>query len=256
MKGASSWLTSLPIKAENYHLNKREFYDAIALRYRWRMKFLPSICACGKRFDPDHALSCLKGGFIHQRHDEIRDTIADMLDDVLIDVQTEPALLPVTGEHLPSGTNESQEARLDISGRGFWQRGQRAFFDVRVFNPLAQGYASRTIESLFRQQEREKKRSYNQRVINIENGTFTPLIFSAYGGVSIETDYFMKSLIEKLSSKKSIDTSQVATWLRRKISFALTRSAVLCIRGSRSRSHSVVVKDSEIVIAESLKINN
>ena len=34
MKGASSWLTSLPLKAENFVHNKREFYDAIRFRYR------------------------------------------------------------------------------------------------------------------------------------------------------------------------------------------------------------------------------
>ena len=32
MKGASSWLNSLPLKEEGYSLNKREFYDAVALR--------------------------------------------------------------------------------------------------------------------------------------------------------------------------------------------------------------------------------
>ena len=47
MKGASSWLTSLPLKAENFVLNKREFHDAIRLRYRWHLKFMPTICVCG-----------------------------------------------------------------------------------------------------------------------------------------------------------------------------------------------------------------
>ena len=30
MKGASSWLTILPLKAEDYNLNKREFYDSLS----------------------------------------------------------------------------------------------------------------------------------------------------------------------------------------------------------------------------------
>ena len=34
MKGASSWLTILPLKSENFDLNKREFYDVLNLRYR------------------------------------------------------------------------------------------------------------------------------------------------------------------------------------------------------------------------------
>ena len=68
MKGGSSWLSSLPLESEGHDLNKREFCDALALRYRWNMKHLPSICVCGKKLSVDHFMSCLKGGFIHQRH--------------------------------------------------------------------------------------------------------------------------------------------------------------------------------------------
>ena len=65
MKGSSSWLNSLPLKSEGNVLNKREFNDALSLRYRWQMKYLPSSCPCGKTFTIHHAMSCLKGGFIH-----------------------------------------------------------------------------------------------------------------------------------------------------------------------------------------------
>ena len=34
-KGASNWLSSLPIQAKGFSLNKQEFFDAIALRYGW-----------------------------------------------------------------------------------------------------------------------------------------------------------------------------------------------------------------------------
>ena len=40
--------------------------------------------------------------------------------------------LPLTGEVLISSANSSDKARLDVSARGFWQRGQRTIFDVRV----------------------------------------------------------------------------------------------------------------------------
>ena len=132
MKGASNWLTSLPLKMENYALNKREFRDAIRMRYRWPLRYLPTICACGKQFSVDHAMSCLKGGFIHQRHDDIRDLFGQLATEVSHDVEIEPALLPLTGEQLHATANEQDEARLDLSIGGFWQRGQRAFFDVRI----------------------------------------------------------------------------------------------------------------------------
>ena len=33
MKGSSNWLNSLPLKSEGYNLNKREFFDALSIRY-------------------------------------------------------------------------------------------------------------------------------------------------------------------------------------------------------------------------------
>ena len=132
---SSSWLTSLPLKSEGYDLNKREFFDALALRYRWPIRRLPTHCSCGKPFDVDHAMTCLKGGFIHRRHDDLRDLLAKSLKEVFSETATEPRLQPLTGEQFAASSNTSPDARLDIAVRGFWQRGEMAFFDVRVFNP-------------------------------------------------------------------------------------------------------------------------
>ena len=62
----------------------------------------------------------------------MRDLFASLLKDVCHDVEVEPHLQPLTGEVLISSDNSSDKARLDVSARGFWQRGQRTFFDVRV----------------------------------------------------------------------------------------------------------------------------
>jgi len=119
MRGASSWLTTLPLKSENFDLNKREFFDALSLRYRWTPKYLSSTCPCGKRFDVDHATSCMKGRFVHRGHDDVRDLFESLLKDVCHDVEVEPHLQPLTGEVLISSANSSDEARLDVSARGF-----------------------------------------------------------------------------------------------------------------------------------------
>ena len=121
MKGASAWLTSLPLKREGYVLNKREFFDAVALRYRWVLKRLPSNCVCSEKFTMDHAMDCKTGGYIHRRHDRLRDLFADLLDEVAYDVCTEPGLQPLSGEVLPPGTNTQDDARSDVAARGFWQ---------------------------------------------------------------------------------------------------------------------------------------
>ena len=234
LKGASSWLTPYPLKRDNLLLNKREFTDAVRLRYRWQLKYLPAKCACGKQFTVDHAMSCAKGGFIHQRHDDVRDMLAHVLNDVCNDVQTEPHLQPLTGENLPANANTTEEARLDIRARSFWQRGQLAFFDVKVFNPYAKSHLTKRLEKAFEASENEKKRKYNQRIIEVEHGSFSPIVVTPYGGSGRETDKFLQELAKKLAAKMDLDNSRMIQWLRTKLSFTLLRSAILCIRGSRT----------------------
>ena len=122
--GASIWLSSLPLKSENFSLTKREFYDGIHLRYAWDLKNLPSECVCKAKFNVDHALSCKIGGFVTLRHNEMRDLTVDLLSTVCKDV---------CKEHCLQKSENGVELRADASARGFWQIMQRAFVDVRVF---------------------------------------------------------------------------------------------------------------------------
>ena len=65
-KGASAWLTVLPIEEHGFALHKGAFRDALALRYGWTPHGMSSICICGKQNDPSHALSCARGGCHHE----------------------------------------------------------------------------------------------------------------------------------------------------------------------------------------------
>ena len=99
--GASSWLTVIPIRDLIFKLNKREFRDAITeLRYDWEITDTPNVCVCGDQFNVDHAVVCRRGGFIIQRHSELRDLEAEMLSMVCNDVEIEPVVQEITGETL------------------------------------------------------------------------------------------------------------------------------------------------------------
>ena len=117
-------------------------------------------------------MNCQKGGFVHQRHDQTRNLLALLMSDVMRDVEIEPQLTPVTGERLPSNANMSDEARLDISARSFWMEGQRAFFDVRVFNPFAPTHSSQSQQNPFNANEREKKRCMTTELSKLSTGRF------------------------------------------------------------------------------------
>ena len=46
-KGASSWLTAVPLVDQGLVLNKQEFRDSLCLRYNMPLSDLPSKCVCG-----------------------------------------------------------------------------------------------------------------------------------------------------------------------------------------------------------------
>ena len=235
-KGASSWLTSLPLKEMGFSLTKQEFRDAIALRYSLPIENLPTECACGESLTTDHAMICRMGGFVTMRHNELRDTIQDMIEEVCTDVKKEPLLTPLSGESLRYATaNKCDNARMDMSARDFWVKGQTAYFDIRVFDPMAYSYRNQEIEKNHATHEAEKKRAYEERINKVEHGSFTPLVFTIMGGASKVTQKMLTKLSEKLSDKRGLSNSVVTAWIRVKLSFALLRSANLCLRGTRRR---------------------
>ena len=105
--------------------------------------------------------------------------------------------------HMPS-SNKSPEARLDISARGVWLKNQRAFFDVRVFYPNARRFKSKSLKQTYVDNEKDKKRAYNERVLQVENGTFTPLVFSVFGGMGEECKVFYKRLWSQKNAVKTL----------------------------------------------------
>ena len=62
-----------------FKLNKRELHDAIKLRCDWPVEDIPSTCVCGDIFTVDHAMIRKRGGFVTQRHNELRDLEAEVL---------------------------------------------------------------------------------------------------------------------------------------------------------------------------------
>ena len=139
-KRASTLLTALPIDDHGFALHKSAFKDALSLRYDWTLQNSPSHCSCSQAFSIEHALTCKTGGFPVVRHNEVRDITASLLSEVCYGVTIEPHLQSLSGETLSHRSAIIDDgARLDISIYGFWGgRFEKAFLDVRVFNPSSQ----------------------------------------------------------------------------------------------------------------------
>ena len=236
-KGASSWLSALPVEEPGLTLHKGDFRDALCLRYGWQPTNVPSKCTCGASFSVEHTLCCSMGGFPTIRHIEIRDFIANVMSDTCHDVCIEPPLQALTTEPLPHATsNRDDGARLDIRAQGFWDdRHKHAFFDVRVFYPNAPSYRNLQLGSVYSRHEKEKKRSYEDPIREVEHGSFTPLVFSTSGGMGTLATTAYKRLASQITWKKNQPYNKVMAWLCCHLCFSLLRSSITVIREARSR---------------------
>ena len=188
-------------------------------------------------------MDCPRGGFPSKRHNLIRDITANLMTEACEGVAIEPPLQPLSGKRFSCTSAITEDnARSDICAQGF--RGndsQRAFFDVRICNPTAQSYHNSSLEAVYQLQERGKRRQYEERIREVEMSSFTPLVFSIFGGMSKSTAAAYKHLADL---KRGEPYGQVISWICIKINFALLKSSINAIRGYRSRQGRPVKFDS------------
>ena len=93
------------------------------------------------------------------------------------------------------------------------------------------------LDQIYREHETGIKRQYASRVLEEEQATFTPLVFSTTGGMAAECKRYHSRLAKLLATKKGESYSTTMSWIRARVSFALLRSQLLCLRGSRAGHH-------------------
>ena len=81
------------------------------------------------------------------------------------------------------------------------------FIDVRVMHVNSKCNQGKATSTIFKEQEEEKKRKYQQRVLDVEMGSFTPLVFGT------NCNCFLKRLAEKLSEKNEEPYHITITWI-------------------------------------------
>ena len=101
-------------------------------------------------------MSCKKSGCIYIRYNDLLDLTANMMSESCKDTEIEPKLKPLSGVELQGRTSNNSK---------FLQR-------CHVMN------------------EQEKKRAYNERILQMDHNTFTPLRFSINGIMGRECQKF------------------------------------------------------------------
>ena len=69
---------------------------------------------------------------------------------------------------------------------------------------------------------KRKKCNYNQRIIQVEQRTFSHFVFSLYVGMGRECQAFYSRLSELLAEKRNIHKSIMMHWIRSKLCYELT----------------------------------
>ena len=131
-------------------------------------------------------------------------------------------------------SNNLNEARVDIRTLGLRKQGQQAFFDLKVFDPNACRYPNKSLQQCHVMNEQENNRAYNERILQIDHGAFTPLVFSINGSMGTECQKFYSRLEQLISEKRDLPQSTSSNWIRTKLCFGLLKSSLLCLKGSRT----------------------
>ena len=71
-----------------------------------------------------------------------------------------------------------------------------------------------------------------------------------------ECTKFYSKLAELLSDKHKQSKSLTVNWIRTKVCFGLSKSCLLCLRGSRSVNINIIKIDDNMMVADELALMN
>ena len=76
----------------------------------------------------------------------------------------------------------------------------------------------------------KEKNQYMNRVLQLEKGSFVPLIFTTIGGMAPEAKRFIRRLAVLIATKTNEDYSQVMCNIRTRLNMDIMRSVLVAVR--------------------------
>ena len=98
--------------------------------------------------------------------------------------------------------------------------------------------------------EQEKCYAYDERIHEVKRACFSPLVFSASGGMGPSATTVYSKLSSMLADKWDWPYSRCMLWLRCRLCFSLLRSAIMCIRGHRFVAHRPIPSNFDLAYSE------
>ena len=170
------------------------------------------------------------------RHNRVRDLEATLMKEVCHNVQTEPELLSITQDDPIRIGNTAEKARCDVAGVGVWGAYEKTFLDIRIMHPNSQSYLNKPVKDVYALHEQKKKRLYNERVLQVERGSFTPIVGSTFGGWGKEAERHHKRIATLIAAKKNEEYADVMNYIRTRLRFSLLKSILTAVRGVRGKN--------------------
>ena len=93
---------------------------------------------------------------------------------------------------------------------------------TRVFNPYTPSHRGTTLAQRYRRNEQEKKRVYEEKVREVEYGSFSPLIFSTSVGMGPIATVVYKWIATLIAEKRDQPYSRTLFWICYKLSLVST----------------------------------
>ena len=119
---------------------------------------------------------------------------------------------------------------VDLCVIGVWIPQSEVLFDIHVADTDAQSYWSQAPLAVLSSAECDKKKKYSQACQD-RRSTSTPLCVSVNGMMGQEATAFLQWITDLLPAKWEMDYGLVMGWICTRLSFAILRATLLCIRG-------------------------
>ena len=136
-------------------------------------------------------------------------------------------------------TTTENDSRLDIKANELLVgRFSRTFFDVKSFNAHAKS-CPKTISDAYKHHGCQNIKIPTKN-LDVEHSSFGPLIFACTGGATPGSS----KIVQKLAEKRHKSNSDTINFRKAKISFALLRSAIRCLRGCKKLKNTFNIDNS------------
>ncbi|KAL7474526.1 hypothetical protein ACHAW6_000505 [Cyclotella cf. meneghiniana] len=246
---AGVWLSTIPDRFSGTKLTKDEWFDNVAIRYGQRPANLPDQCdGCGAGLTLEHGLSCKRGRLVGIRHDDVREEWAHLCSIALTDsrVVINPTIFygnrsqasgnnatPTTPCTVNQTNTLGDEARGDVLAHSFWNRGRGTVFNVRICDTNSRSYGNTSSSKILERHAKEKKDKYETACLD-RRWDFTPLVYSVDGMASKDAQTAEQCIAWLLMKKWSRTYSDMASFIRTRMSLAIVRSNTLLHHGDRT----------------------